>query len=229
MFNRIKIPWTIRDLFLAIALRLIVLYVLVRLIYPSFYLSGQSSIIVELTDRVLMVAIVFTIVFLRYPGGSWEQIGWKRISLFKSLVWGIGGGIVLWFVSSLVDWLSVQFLFAEGDLSSAVEAVKQINSWPMLFSILFVTGGVTPLAEELFYRGLIFQVLRNRWGLGLGVVLSSLIFGLFHFSSAWQMVLPIGGGIVLALLFQYSNSLSACIIAHLILNSGKLMIAFLTR
>lgn len=226
MLNRIRIPWTIKDLVTVIVLRILLLYLLVRLVYPIFYIQGINPSFVELTDRFLMIILVWGIVFFRYPGGNWGQLGFRGSSRSKTLFWGILGGIILWLVSAFVDFISARFLLAGGYLSSAVELVQQAESWTGLLAPLLVTGIVTPLAEELFYRGLIFQTLKTRLGLAPGVVISSLVFGLFHFNLAWQMIMPFLGGIVLALIFQHSNSLPASIIAHLILNSGKLIAVF---
>ena len=43
---------------------------------------------------------------------------------------------------------------------------------------------VAPLAEEFFFRGFLYQALRNSFGVWPGAVLSGLVFGVIHFSSS---------------------------------------------
>ena len=42
---------------------------------------------------------------------------------------------------------------------------------------------LTPIAEELFFRGLMLRAIGRRWNLPIAVVVSSLVFGSFHFEA----------------------------------------------
>ena len=77
---------------------------------------------------------------------------------------------------------------------------------------------VAPLVEELFFRGFLFQALRNSWGTVLGVAGSAFIFALIHFEFDKFVPLFILG-VALAMLFQKTNSLWPCIALHAINNS----------
>ena len=39
---------------------------------------------------------------------------------------------------------------------------------------------LTPVAEELFFRGLMLRAIGRRWSIPIAVVVSSIVFGLFH-------------------------------------------------
>lgn len=58
--------------------------------------------------------------------------------------------------------------------------------WDSVTVLLMVitSGMVAPLAEELVFRGLLFNLWRRQWGLVPGILLSSVLFGLFHIQFA---------------------------------------------
>jgi hypothetical protein len=77
---------------------------------------------------------------------------------------------------------------------------------------LFVIG-IAPPVEEFFFRGFLYQALRNRVGIWGGAAFSGFLFGAIHFKPEFLVPLAILGSI-LALLFQKTGSLWPCILAH---------------
>jgi uncharacterized protein len=77
---------------------------------------------------------------------------------------------------------------------------------------------VAPPIEEFFFRGFLYQALRNRLGVWGGALLSGVIFGAIHFKPEFLVPLAILGTI-LALLFQKTNSLWPCILVHALNNT----------
>ena len=76
---------------------------------------------------------------------------------------------------------------------------------------------VAPFAEEFFFRGFLYQALRNSWGTVLGVISSGAIFSAIHgapdkFVPLWIL------GMALALLLEKTRSLWPCIMLHAINN-----------
>ena len=76
---------------------------------------------------------------------------------------------------------------------------------------------VAPFAEEFFFRGFLYQALRNSWGTVLGVISSGAIFSAIHgapdkFVPLWFL------GMALAMLFEKTRSLWPCIMLHAINN-----------
>ena len=74
-------------------------------------------------------------------------------------------------------------------------------------------AGITPITEELFFRGFVMAGLVARWGVVGAAISSSLIFAVFHLHPG--VLLPIfGTGLLLAALYHYTGSLWLPIIAH---------------
>jgi membrane protease YdiL (CAAX protease family) len=77
---------------------------------------------------------------------------------------------------------------------------------------------VAPLAEEIFFRGFIYQAFRNSFGVWPGAILSGLVFGAIHFEFFKLVQLAILG-VILALLFERTQSLWPPIMLHAINNT----------
>ena len=72
---------------------------------------------------------------------------------------------------------------------------------------------VTPITEELFFRGFVFSGLLHRFGLVKAIVLSAAIFSAFHLSVG--VVIPVFvTGLLLGVLYHKTGSIWPCILAH---------------
>lgn len=72
---------------------------------------------------------------------------------------------------------------------------------------------VTPMVEEVFFRGFVFAGLAPRLGVGWAMVASSVVFSLFHLDVG--VFIPIlVTGLLLAWLYHRTGSLWPCMLAH---------------
>lgn len=76
----------------------------------------------------------------------------------------------------------------------------------------------TPLWEELFFRGIFFNVVRNKWGLTIAVLITSVVFALAHMTPVLIPYLFILG-VAAAILRNYHGSLVASVLLHMTVNS----------
>ena len=82
-----------------------------------------------------------------------------------------------------------------------------------LCKLLCKNNSIRPFFEELFFRGVLFNSFRARWGLAAGVVASAAVFALVH-------PLPFGFlpifalGSVFSMLFYQRGSLIPNMVAH---------------
>jgi membrane protease YdiL (CAAX protease family) len=85
--------------------------------------------------------------------------------------------------------------------------------WACLTAMLFA-----PIFEELLCRGLIFEMIRKRWGDKMTILISSLFFGLMHLDVATAIV-AIVAGVIFGVLYVRTSSLFVTIIIHSINNA----------
>ena len=92
-------------------------------------------------------------------------------------------------------------------------------SWTYLALSVLGMGVIVPIAEELYFRGLIHSGLKSRLGYWPRVLLSSLIFGLAHFDALGVAVSAFTLGIANAVAFEKSESIWLPIAIHAITNT----------
>jgi uncharacterized protein len=133
---------------------------------------------------------------------------------------GLGAGLVTQVL--LVPLLYWPILYLLDDDSSDVEREAErlfegINGvgFVVLFLVVVVAA---PIAEELFYRGLLLRSLEHRFGTGWAVIGSSVLFGLTHLQGI-QLPALVLFGLVAAVLAVRSGRLGPAIFAHVGFNA----------
>ncbi len=81
---------------------------------------------------------------------------------------------------------------------------------------LLVAGIVSPMAEEIFFRGILYSALR-RWGAVAAITASTVLFAAAHTGPGFPVVQAIGG-FVFALAREKSGSLAAPVTIHVLGN-----------
>jgi len=96
-----------------------------------------------------------------------------------------------------------------------------LPSQPWSVILFFAVGGLlAPIAEEVFFRGLIYGYMR-RWGIIIACLFSVTPFVLLHSTGGSLPIPQIAGGIIFALAYELEGSLLVPIIIH---SSGNLAI-----
>jgi len=138
----------------------------------------------------------------------------------KGLLWSAGFVIVLLVVYPVLVVMGV-------DPSGFIKTALPSKANRLL--LFFFAGGIlSPVAEELFFRGFLYGFLR-RWGALLAVVTSSLVFALLHMAFKGSFLVPVTGGLVLAVLYEIEKNLMAPITLHILGNLTIFSISALLR
>jgi membrane protease YdiL (CAAX protease family) len=101
-----------------------------------------------------------------------------------------------------------------------------MNSSLNQFLILILIGGIlAPIAEEVFFRGVLYGFFR-RWGLIPAVIVSTLLFVLVHPLGQSIPVIQIVGGILFAVAYEVEGNLVAPITIHTLGNCTLFTISY---
>ncbi|MCS5423213.1 CPBP family intramembrane glutamic endopeptidase, partial [Psychrilyobacter sp. S5] len=92
------------------------------------------------------------------------------------------------------------------------EAEKEMELHP--YSAFFSLVITAPIFEEFLMRGIILAGLLNRYSPRKAIIISSLIFGIYHFNIV-QSVNATLIGLVLGIIYYKTNSLILCIALHM--------------
>ena len=77
---------------------------------------------------------------------------------------------------------------------------------------------LAPITEEILMRGYILHGLSKKHGVLIGILLSTLLFAILHINIS-QILSAFIGGLLIALLYMKTKSMSCCILAHILYNS----------
>jgi len=166
--------------------------------------------------RLVEIIFLLTLICAREKGLSIIGLSSSRISsgFKRGFIWaisfGVASGVVL-FVFHLAG-IKVAALFR----------MQRPSESSAFITFLLVGALIGPIAEEIFFRGVLYGFFR-RWGIPAAIILSTLLFILPH-SPASGTAIPITqliGGILFAVSFEIEKNLLVPIIIH---STGNLAI-----
>lgn len=173
---------------------------------------GYFSTMVTLgVARALETGLIIWIVIFWGKGLSSIGLAPSTMSygLKKGLIWSAGFGVVTFF------GFTVLFLVDVDPLTLIHTPLPGKGNEIVLF---FLIGGlVAPIAEEVFFRGILYGFLR-RWGVLLAVILTTVIFVLAHPVFPGIPVTQMVGGIIFALAYEMEGNLMVPITIHVLGN-----------
>jgi hypothetical protein len=162
----------------------------------------------------ILQALLIVLVVLAFQGHA-ASIGLRRSRMFPGLLrgflWSAAFGAATFIVFLLVN------AFGVNPLKLIRMPLPATTTETISF---FIVGGlIGPVAEEMFFRGLIFGFLR-RWGTVVAVLVSTAIFVACHPSFpglAWPQIV---GGLLFAVAYEVEKSLITPITIHSLGNTA---------
>ena len=173
-----------------------------------------SAMVATGLTRCVGIGVLLTITFKMQ--GRLDAIGLRPSAIgsgiLRGIVWSMGFGAV------------VAVGLAVGRLAGIIPVGLFQSRMPQqpvdIFSYFLVGAGVAPIAEEIYFRGLVFGYLR-RWGPIAAILGSTLLFVVVHPDLQKIPIPQIVGGLLFALSYEVEKNLMVPIIIHM---SGNLAI-----
>ncbi|HAC15058.1 MAG TPA: hypothetical protein DCE78_03825 [Bacteroidetes bacterium] len=127
-----------------------------------------------------------------------------------------------------LSWLNLQFPFSESYLAFEESQLKIIENYLRSDHIVLLTifhiGVVPAFCEELLFRGYILRNFERSMLPWLAIILSGLIFGLFHIRLTQFIPLALLG-IIMAWMTIETRSIWPAVVAHFVNNAGSVLAA----
>jgi membrane protease YdiL (CAAX protease family) len=169
------------------------------LAYHAMMVLGLARIFEAIL--ILLVAVVW--------GSGLSSLGLDQgrwlLGLKRGLIWSVGFALI----TSLV---LAGLLLVDGHTLAPIQT--RLPRKHADIALFFLVGGIiSPVAEEIFFRGLIYGFLR-RWGFPLALVLSTLLFVLVHPMNRGIPFTQIVGGLLFAAAYEVEGSLLVPITIH---------------
>lgn len=195
------------------------------------YLSGVgipdtalSYFTVAYTLQFLVTVLLVLLLAGVVHRSDWRELGLAPLSGRGFLRYGIVGGLVLLVVIFLLS-LPLEILKPDLPPQTYEEMLRMAEGAGQFLLLLFLGAVLAPLAEELFYRGMIYPLARYSLGPVWGAIGAGLIFGLAHWDF-WRAIPLAVGGIILCYLYEKSGSIWATATAHSIWNGIMTLLVY---
>lgn len=169
---------------------------------------SQSQSIALAPSLLISMAIMFYYLYHRryipFTRSAWSPV--SMLYLFFVLLIGSSSIVIVDCVSSFTQWIP--------DLMDQTFDVLQSG----VLGIICITL-LGPVLEELLFRGAVTRLLLTRYKPRKAVLISALMFGIFHLNPA-QILPAFLIGLVLAQLYYRTKSLIPGILIHILNNSA---------
>jgi membrane protease YdiL (CAAX protease family) len=198
------------------------------LILAAFGYTGEETTTANLP--LSMIALQYPPLWLGFvgvpvwaaatKGGGWVRDFRVRLRAIDVPLGLVVGTLAQLVVVPLVSWPVLKLTGTDTeDLGKLARELGEKADSTFGVVLLFVVVAIgAPIAEELFFRGLVLGSLQKRFGAGWAVVGSSVFFGATHFQPL-QFAALTAAGVVFALLVVRTGRLGPAIIAHMAFNA----------
>ena len=173
-----------------------------------------------LSGTFAVTALSFSAVLYRQPVNA---LGFVKIYGLKPYAFAVGMWLmaltILMFWITALNWLKLDFLLPPDTAQQVMD-----KAGGNLITTLILVGIVGPIAEEIFFRGFVLPGLMKRFGVTQSLLLSSLLFGIFHFDPG-AIVPTFILGLALGWVYLKTGALWPAIFAHGLHNSLAIILA----
>jgi membrane protease YdiL (CAAX protease family) len=234
--------WSVVHVFASGQLGLAVLVPLAFLVGIAWGMSGSPDDLKVLADpRLVLVLfalqnaifVLVPVVFFSAYRVRVRDLGLSRRQITRGLLLGMAWFIPVFLITGALEagsaWMSKHVL--PHHLVKVLERVQELGAADPFLKNLTVSGWVlifvafailTPIGEEMFFRGFLYNSLRMRWGVRWGIAISGVVFALSHLQLL--MIVPyLFLSMMLPLCYARTRTLVAPMTIHF-LNNGMLVL-----
>lgn len=182
-----------------------------------------------LTDIIgLMIVLYFAV--SKFKSGL-AGLGLTFNNIKRDMRIAIGGYITIIPVLAIIMifvFIGLRVSSYEPPETRAFEILYESKGPKLLFILTALVTIIGPIAEELFFRGFAYPVLRKKIGVRNAILLVSVVFAMLHMNIiSFFPILALG--ILLAYLYEKTGSMIPPITVHIIHNSAVIFFVYLYK
>lgn len=210
--------WPPRFALISAALGFVVAQVVIGLVAIFYFLAGgqphDSGFIVGASILQDLVFIFTAVVVAGWAG----PVRVAYFGLLRAPFWPTVGKVVVVAVTYFTA-LAVYSKFAHLVTDDTADDLGAGNGTLGMIGFVVMAAIVAPVAEEFFFRGMVFRALANGMGVLAAAIVSGVLFGALHIDSfsadrLLQVVALAALGVLFALLYAWSGTLYSTIALH---------------
>lgn len=218
--------WSWKELIMLLTLVLVLIPFFIEYLLINYLTEVFQNELYSGTLIGLIMSIIFTLgvyfIAIRPKSLSWKEVGFQR---FNKSYWGplIGWTMVL-IIGSILLSVIVEWIFNMGTDNSKTDSL-QTRLTTMNIVIAFVSAAIiSPIYEEIFYRGFLYRWIRTKYGLLAGMLMSSFIFMLVHIPTFNSLPYTFLSGLIFAWTYEKTQSIYPAMIIHGLFNGLAILL-----
>jgi len=184
-------------------------------VWASKEATGRSFLFHLVQDGTLVLLALVFVVLIK------KQRALRLWFPTRALVRDIAIGLQLALIFAMLRGIAIRQMLAgrgpddETPLPGIAGTICEMQRLRDIVLAAVAVGVIAPIAEELFFRGFVYPGLRKQFGMWPSVLMSSAFFAIFHIrEDPLVLAYPFLLGMMLALIYEFSSSLVAPILAH---------------
>jgi membrane protease YdiL (CAAX protease family) len=196
---------------------------------------GPSDVIVGIARCLIGASVTFWLILWlkKKRAVPISALGLKRgrLSVLAAIAIGVGVAVIWTFLLDFVVLRVRMSVFCD------MVIYRHFNYLFLLVTFNgFASLVVTPISEEILFRGFIYGYLRKKVGIAIGLLIQAFVFGIVHAITPHGisdiLILVVNGvimGLILGLLYEKTSSLLSSLVCHSVFNYLSWLVIFLTR
>jgi membrane protease YdiL (CAAX protease family) len=180
--------------------------------------TGPPGLVISATliQDAALIAAAFLFASMWASGLTPASFGLRRVAIGPAIGWAALAFVAFWLLTAV--YVSI---VGQPDQQELTRDLRDEESLSALVGYVVLLAFVAPLAEEFFFRGFVFGVLREKIGVVWGALVTGVVFGLVHaagspFETVGVLVIL---GVLLCAVYVQTGSLLPCIALHAINNA----------
>ena len=174
--------------------------------WMSLNKNDPLRIACDLLLRVVPIVAAYLAIVLLVERRRVDELALRQALPYTAA--GFAGGALLIGSVVLALWLAGGY---------EVTAISTSVNWARS---LLIFGLATAIAEEIIFRGVLFRILDEAWGVRAALTISALFFGFAHLfndnATVWtSFAIAVEAGILLGVVYHVTKSLWPCIGMHM--------------
>jgi len=169
-----------------------------------------------------VIGIASMIFILIYLGNGLKSVGLLRENIAR----GFSKGFAWAAAFGLFALLFLGILHFAGFNILTLFASRRPQNTFHIFLLFFVGGLISPVAEELYFRGIVYVYLR-KWGVIMATLGSSILFSMVHLLTSGVSPVQVIGGLVFAIAYEVEKNLLVPITIHVLGNMAIFTLSLL--
>lgn len=222
--------WNLIDIvkiILIVALLPLLIFVIVIIFSRLGLLPDSIRLQIRNSSQLIMVSYYILTLMSELLAIGWlktkyslsiQDIGLRKFNIYKGIGY-IALALIFFLISLALVFLVITVLIPGFNTNQ-----QQTNGFEFgkvgvgLWISFFVTVIITPIIEEVFFRGVFLPVLSKKLGIVLGVLSTSLLFGVLH-AQANVIIYTFILGIILSIMYLRLKSIIPGIFLHSLNNA----------